>query len=68
MINNLLEKATRALGELNAFSFIVPDIDRFLSMHVAKEDQTSSRIEGTQTDIDEVLMSEEHIHPDGHED
>jgi len=59
--NTLLAAANRALGELNAFSFIIPDIDLFIQMHVAKEAQTSSRIEGTQTELDEVLMPESQI-------
>ncbi|WP_219929600.1 Fic family protein [Achromobacter pulmonis] len=67
-ITTLLEKATQALGELNAFSLIVPEIDLFIRMHVIKEAQKSSRIEGTQTGMDEALMSEDQIQPEKRDD
>lgn len=67
-INILLEQASRALAELNAFSLIVPDIDLFIQMHVIKEANTSSRIEGTQTQMDEAIQEEADISPEKRDD
>ena len=61
ILNVLLEKATRKLGELNAFTLIVPNIDLFIQMHIIKEANNSSKIEGTQTNLDEALLPEKDI-------
>lgn len=67
-INTLLEQASKALAELNAFSLIVPDIDLFIRMHIVKEANQSSRIEGTQTHMDEILAKKESIDPEKKDD
>lgn len=68
LINELLEKASLKLGELNSFSRFIPDTDMFIIMHIFKEAVVSSRIEGTRTNIEEALIEEKEITPERRDD
>lgn len=58
-VNTMLADAMRYLGELNAYSQLVPNIDYFIRMHIAKEATQSNKIEGTRTNLAEVIQDDE---------
>lgn len=64
----LLSKADRMLGRLDMYSEHIPNIDLFISMHIMKEATQSSKIEGTQTKMEEAIMNEEDVPLDRRDD
>ncbi|NQY10978.1 MAG: Fic family protein [Flavobacteriales bacterium] len=58
----LLSQADRQLGRLDMYSEYIPNIDLFISMHIYKEATQSSKIEGTNTNIEEAILDKEDIH------
>lgn len=63
-----LEGAIRALSALNSCAQFVPDIGLFIRMHVIREASASSRIEGTQTEMDDAVLPENAVLPEHRDD
>ena len=56
----LLSLADRQIGRLDMYSEYV-NIDLYTQMHIAKEATQSSKIEGTQTNIEEAFLKKEDV-------
>ena len=67
-LNKLLSEANRQIGELNAYSLLIPNVDLYIKMHVKIEANKSSRIEGTRTTVEEDLLDVTDINPEKRDD
>ncbi len=67
-VDKLLSEANRWLGELNAYSKILPDVDTYIRMHALKEANSSSRIEGTQTHMETAAKPKDQVAPEQRDD
>src|SRR5258708_38095722 len=54
----LLEQANQALGRLDGFTSVLPDLSLFIYAYVRKEALLSSQIEGTQSSLSDLLLFE----------
>jgi len=57
-LQDLYERANRALGRLDGISFSLPDPELFIYSYVRKEAVLSSQIEGTQSSLSDLLLFE----------
>ncbi len=62
-LQDLLERANRALGRLDGVTALLPDPNLFLYSYIRKEAVLSSQIEGTQSSLSELLLFENEAAP-----
>lgn len=60
-IQQLLSKADRQLGRLDAFCDFIPNLELYTSMHIHKEATQSSKIEGTRTIFEDAILEQENV-------
>ena len=59
-ILSLLSKADRNIGKLDTYSQYV-NVDLYISMHIVKEATQSSKIEGTQTNMEDAFLVKDDV-------
>ena len=62
-LQELLERANRALGRLDGVTALLPDPNLFLYSHIRKEAVLSSQIEGTESSLSQLLLFENEAAP-----
>ncbi len=62
-LQELLDRANRALGRLDGVTLLLPDPDQFLYSFIRKEAVLSSQIEGTQSSLSDLLLFENDAAP-----
>jgi len=65
---SILSQADRQLGRLDMYSEYIPNIDLFISMHIAKEATKSSKIEGTKTNIEDAILEKDNVNEEKRDD
>lgn len=57
-LQTLIDRAERSLAQLNSISFLLPQLEIFITLAIRKEALLSSQIEGTQATLTDVLTYE----------
>ncbi len=67
-MNALLETVNLELGGLKGYSEMIPNIDLYIWMHMKVEANKSSKIEGTQTTLEEDMLAIQDLNPEKRDD
>jgi cell filamentation protein, protein adenylyltransferase len=62
-LQEFLDRGNQALGRLDGITLLLPDAGQFLYSYIRKEAVLSSRIEGTQSSLSDLLLFEQDMAP-----